>query len=64
MLGPSLRMRKNRVPPPPGIRAVCSNVLDLSKYDGEAGSSLLAYTKFERVSPSDRQMDGRRYAQY
>ena len=56
--------KKIEYPLPPGIRAVCSNVLDLSKYDGEAGSSLLAYTKFETVCPSDRQMDGRRYAQY
>ena len=51
--------KKIEYPLPPGIRAVCSNFLDLSVYDGEAGSSLLAYTKFERVSQNDRQMDER-----
>ena len=54
-------MRKNRVSPPlpPGIRAslfttrdyasfgsVRSNILDIPVYDGEAGSSLIVYTKF------------------
>ena len=38
--------------------SVCSNILDLSVYDGKAGSSLIVYTKFERVSLNDRQTDG------
>ena len=33
-----------------GFGSVCSNILDLSVYDGEAGSLLIVYTKFERVS--------------
>ena len=35
-----------------------SNILDLSVYDGKAGTSLIMYTTFERVSQNDRQMDG------
>ena len=38
---------------------MCSNILDLSVYDVEAGPSLLVYTKFERVSQNDRLTDGR-----
>ena len=33
------------------------NILDLSVYDGEAWSSLIVYTKFERVSLNNRQTD-------
>ena len=33
-------------------------LLGLSVYDDEAGSSLIVYTKFERVSLNDRQTDG------
>ena len=36
-----------------------SNILDLSVYDREAGSSLIVYTKLEGGSQNDRQMDGR-----
>ena len=32
-------------------------LLGLSVYDDEAGSSLIVYTKFERVSLNDRQTD-------
>ena len=39
------------------FRSVCSNILDLSVYDGEARFSLIVYTKFERVSLNDRQSD-------
>ena len=40
---------------------VRSNILDLSVYDREAGSSLIVYTKLEgrRASQNDGQMDGR-----
>ena len=38
--------------------SVCSNILDLSVYEREARSSLIVYTKFERVSLNDRQTDG------
>ena len=38
--------------------SVCSYILDLSVYSGETGSSLIVYTKFERVSLNDRQTDG------
>ena len=34
-----------------------SNILDLSVFDGKAGSSLIVYTKFERVGLNDRQTD-------
>ena len=40
---------------------VRSNILDLSVYDREAGSSLIVYTKLEGgggASQNDRQMDG------
>ena len=37
--------------------SVCSNILELSVYDSEARSSLIVYTKFERVSLNDRQTD-------
>ena len=37
--------------------SVCSNILDISVYDGKAGFSLMVYTKFERFSQNDRQMD-------
>ena len=56
-----------------GLGLACSNIqnyyklrpeimrvlglLDLSVYDGEAGSSLIVYTKVERVSLNDRQTD-------
>ena len=43
--------------------SICSNVLDLSVYDGEAGSSLIMYTKFERNSINDRQTDRQIYRQ-
>ena len=39
--------KKIEYPLPPGIRAVCSNILDLSVYDGEAGSSLLVHKVWE-----------------
>ena len=40
---------------------VCSNILDLSVYDREAGSSLIVYTKLEGggASQNDGQIDGR-----
>ena len=39
---------------------VRSNILDLSVYDREAGSSLIVYTKLEGgASRNDGQMDGR-----
>ena len=42
---------------------VRSNILDLSVYDREAGSSLIVYTKLEGegggASQNDGQMDGR-----
>ena len=42
---------------------VRSNILDLSVYDREAGSSLIVYTKLEGggggASQNDRQMEGR-----
>ena len=37
---------------------VCSNILDLSVYDREAGSSLIVYIKLEG-GQNDGQMDGR-----
>ena len=41
------------------FRPVRSNILDLSVYDREAGSSLIVYTKLEGGSQNDGQMDGR-----
>ena len=40
---------------------VRSNILDLSVYDREAGSSLIVYTKLDggRASQNDGHMDGR-----
>ena len=41
---------------------VLSNILDLSVYDREAGSSLIVYTKLEGgggASQNEGQMDGR-----
>ena len=42
---------------------VCSNILDLSVYDREAGSSLIVYTNLEGggglVKMTDRWTDGR-----
>ena len=38
--------------------SVCLNIRDLSVYDGEAGWSLIVYTKLERVSLIGRRMDG------
>ena len=37
--------------------SVCSNILDLYVYHDKAGSLILVYTKFERVSLNDRQTD-------
>ena len=54
-------MRKNRVPPPPGIRAVCSNILDLSVYmTAKLGLHFLRTQSLRGlVQMTDRWTDGR-----